>query len=229
MAAISTLADQVQDRLEEPAGTAGIFWLRGPEIYSGLVEAMNEMMMLVGRPTQVVSVPFTLQPNSVWQTVPKGMLCITNIQGGPSEVWKVTLQDLDYLQASWGPDWEQDLGDAPMRWAPIGFNKFVIHPAIEEEQVVLITGISYPSTSTWPYDGNQTVPFSDEFFVALEEYAAHYARFKEQGNEFSESFKLLQSFNQLAQVMTQIQDRRDPYIFSRATGAPMQVNPIAAR
>lgn len=229
MATISDLANRVQDRLEEPSPSAGIFWKRATEIYPGIVEAMNEMMMLVGRPTQIVSQPFTILANTPWHTVPKGIMCLTNIQGAASEAWKVTLEDMDYLQASWGSDWEQDVGDIIKRWAPVGFNRFVVNPSVASPQTTLITGIAYPVTTAWPYDGTQTVPFSDEFFSALEEYAAHYCRFKEMGNEFSESFKLLQSFMDQAKVMTGIQDRRDGYIFNKATGAPMQPNPIKMR
>jgi len=228
MATIASLAADVQNRLEEPVGP-GVFWKLATEIYPGLVEACNELMLLVGRPTQIVSQPFSIVPNTPWQLVPKGMLCITNVQGAASEAWKYTLEDLDYLQNSWGSDWEQDMGDVIEHWAPLGFNMFVVHPSVYTGQTVLLTGIQYPSTETWPYDGAQTVPFEDQFFSALQEYAAHYARFKEAGNEFSESNKMLQSFLDQAARMTQIQDRRDIYIWSRATGAPMQVNPIKRR
>lgn len=228
MATIAALADHVQDRLEEPIGV-GLWWKRTTEVYPGIIEAMNEMMMLVGRPTQIVSVPFTILPNTPWQTVPKGMLCLTNIQGAPSEAWKVTLEDMDYLQASWGSDWEQDVGDVIKRWCPVGFNRFVVNPSVANPQTTLITGIQYPVTDSWPYDGTENIPFSDEFFSALEEYGAHYCRFKEAGNELSESFKLLQSFMNQAARMTQIQDRRDSWIWSRATGVPQQVNPNSRR
>lgn len=228
MAAIDDILDRVQDRLEEEVGTAGRFWLRSLELRSGAIEALNEMLLLVGRPTMIASQPFTIQAGTPWQTIPKGMLCITNIQGVSSEVWKYTLQDLDYLQASWGPDWEQDVGDAVAHWAPIGFNMFAVHPSVSFPQDVLISGIAYPATGAWP-NANITIPFTDEFFAALDMYTAHYARFKEMGNEFSESFKMLESFMQLAGSMTTLQDRRDPYIFNRAVGAQLQTNPISRR
>ena len=228
MASLSDVADMVQNRLEEPIG-GGAFWKRSTELYSGTAEALNEMLLLVGRPTQIANVPLNIAPNTPWQSMPKGMLCITNLQGSSSEVWKYTLQDLDYLQAAWGSDWENDIGDTVLHWAPVGFNKFVVHPSVRNTQQMLVTGIAYPVATAWPYDGTQSVPFGDEFLSAIEDYAAHYARFKEMGNEFSESFKMYESFMQTAKLMTVIQDRRDPYLFDRATGAPMQTNPISMR
>ena len=82
---ISTLADNVQSRLEElPVGGVGQWWSRQFEIYTGLIEACNDLMLLIGRPTQIVNFPFTLTQNSVWQVVPKGWLLITDIQGAGS-------------------------------------------------------------------------------------------------------------------------------------------------
>ena len=226
--AISTLADKVQQRLEEDIG-AGSWWSRQYELYTALIEAANDLMLLLGRPTQTVNIPFQLTRNTVWQTVTKGLFIITDIQGAGSPLYKVNLWDLDYAQASWGSDWEQDVGDAAKRWAPIGFNMFVIHPAVSTDQSVNITGIAYPTTSTWPYDGTQTVPFESNYFQALEEYAAHYARIKEMGGEHQMGLKLFQSYMAVAKRMTQIQDRRDPLIFSENFGASQRTNPTTQR
>lgn len=226
--AISTLCDYVQNRLEENIG-AGSWWSRQYELYTAIIEACNDLILLVGRPTQEVDVPFNLVPNTVWQTVPKGLFAITDIQGAGSPLYKVNLYDLDYFQSSWGSDWEQDVDTAARRWCPLGFNMFVVHPAVNVSQTVHLYGISYPTTSTWPYDGTQTVPFSDEFFVALEEYAAHYARIKETGLEHQEGVNLLQSYMNSARRMSQIQDLRDPLLFTSGFGASMNVDPTTMR
>jgi len=225
---ISTLADSVQNRIEEPVG-AGIFWSRPYELYSALIEACNDLMLLVGRPTQTVNVPFTLAPNTVWQTMTKGLFLITDIQGAGPPLDKINLWDLDYAQASWGSDWEQDVADTAKRWAPIGFNLFVIHPAVSVAQTVNITAIQYPTTSAWPYDGTQTICFEDNYFQAIEEYAAHYCRIKEMGGEHQEGLQLLKAYMAVAKRMTQIQDRRDPLIFSENFGAGQRTNPTTQR
>ena len=217
---VSTLADHVQDRLEEPRG-AGRFWRRDYEIYSAIAEAMNDLMVLVGRPTETVAVQFNLTPNNVWQTVPKGVFLIADVWGAKGLLRKLTLFDLDYSQSSWSNDWESDISDAgPVRWAPIGMTRFLVHPAPSAPQTVLIDAIQYPVSDTfYPPNGNEIIPFHNEFHVALEQYAAHYCRLKEGTSEFQESMLLYQEYLNLAQRLTMIEDRRDPVLFSAGFGA----------
>lgn len=226
MATISTLVPYVENRTEEVAG-APVFWTFN-EYSSAISEAMCDLMLLVGRPDLIVSLPFNIVPNTPWQTVPKGMFCITNIQGPASEVWKIMLQDLDYAQVS-DSGWEQDIGDSIQKWAPIGLTKFVVWPSVAESQTVLLTGIASPVVGIWPYDGSQPVPFQDEFFVALEKYAAGYLRIKEGENEFAEGTKLYQEYLSDAKRMTALEDYQDPYIFDGATGAVAVTNPTRMR
>jgi hypothetical protein len=226
MATISTLLPFVQNRVEEfnPA----IFWSDELELQSGLMEAQCDLMLLVGRPDLLVNVPLTIQPNTVWQSVPKGLFCLTNLQGPASEVWKITLEDMDYAMVS-DSGWEQDIGDQILRWGPLGFNRFFVWPAVAQEQVVLATGIASPIQGTWPYDGSQPVVFHDEQFQALEKYAAGYARLKEGSAEFSEGVKLYQDYLQDAKRLTALEDRRDRFIFDGSTGATTVANPTTLR
>jgi len=227
---ISTLAANVQARLEEfPTGAPGAWWSYQYEILSALIEAQNDLLLLVGRPTQVVNIPFTLAPNTVWQTVPKGILLITDVQGFASPLYKVNLWDLDFLMTSWGPDWQQDVGPVSYRWAPIGFGMFVIHPAVNVAQTVNITAIQYPTTDVWPYTGAETVVFEDNYFQLLEEYAAFYCRIKEMGGEFQEGMKLFEQYLQGAKRMTAVQDLRDPLLFTSGYGGKQNVNPTTMR
>lgn len=225
---ISVLADKVQNRLEETIG-AGAWWSRQYELFTALTEAQNDLLLLVGRPTQIVNVPFTLQANTVWQVVPKGYFIITDIQGAGAPLYRINLWDLDYLQSSWGSDWTQDVDTVARRWAPIGMNMFAVHPAPMYPQQVNVIAIQLPVTEPWPYTGSETVVFSDEFFVALEIYAAAYARIKELGAEFQEGVQMMQQYMALAQRMTAIQDLRDPLLFSSGYGAAQNVNPTTKR
>lgn len=226
---IATLANVVQERLEETPGSAGAWWSAQFEIYSALMEAQNDLLLLIGRPTQYVNIPFTVTPNSVWQTVPKGLMLITDIQGFAAPLYKINLWDLDYLQTSWGSDWTQDVDVAAYRWAPIGFNMFVIHPAVSTAQTVNLTAIQYPTSDVWPYTGSETVQFEDSYFQLLEEYAAFYCRIKELGGEFQEGMKLFDQYMQGARRMTQIQDLRDPLLFTSGYGAAQNANPTTKR
>ena len=226
---ISTLAANVQSRLEESVGSPGAWWSLLYEINSALVEAMNDLMLLVGRPTQEVNVPFTLTPNTVWQTIPKGLFQVTDIQGAGELLYKINLYDLDYLQTYWTSDWQQDVANTASEWAPLGFNMFIVHPAVNVAQTITLTGIQYPVQVQWPYDGTQTVPFEDQFFQHLEEYAAFYCRIKEMGGEFQAGLKLFDQYLAGARRMSQIQDRRDPVIFTSGFGGMQRTNPTTKR
>lgn len=226
---IATLGNIVQERLEEIPGGPGQWWSQQYEIFSALMEAQNDLLLLVGRPTQTVNVPFNVVPNSCWQVVPQGLLLITDIQGFSSPLYKINLWDLDYLQTSWGSDWQQDVDDAAVRWAPVGFNMFVIHPAVDTAQTVNLTAIQYPTTDIWPYTGAELVQFEDNYFQLIEEYAAFYCRIKEMGGEFQVGLKLFDQYLSGAKRMTQIQDLRDPLLFSSGYGATQNANPTTMR
>ncbi len=225
--AIATLSNQTCSRLEEQPG-APIFWNLEFELYTALVESLNEMLLLVGRPSIQANSPFVLTPLTVWQTMPKGCLAILDIYSA-QPLWKVSLRDLDYIQSSWNSAWELDTAQFPVRWAPAGVNMFVVHPAPTTPITVTINYIQYPVTSPFPYDGTQTVPFHDEYFQAFEEYAAHYARIKETGAEFNDSIILYKQFMALAARMSQTEDRRDPLIFTQSWGIPLGVRRTSAR
>jgi hypothetical protein len=227
---ISVLAQNVLQRLEEDLPPDGpVFWNLQFEIYTGLVEAMSELMLLVGRPTMTVQSPLNLQSNTPWQPMPRGLLALTDIYGSQSLLRKVTLFSLDFEQASWGSDWECDTAASPVRWAPIGFNMFVVHPAANAATQVLINAVAYPAAVPWPYTGAEIVPFTHEFHVLLEEYAAVYARVKEGSSELQAALPMLAEFYAGAKRMTQIADRRDSLIFSNSFGVPAGTNQIQRR
>jgi hypothetical protein len=227
MATISDIAPQVIARLEET--NPPVFWQLNTEIYSGIVEGINDLLLLVGRPTNTVNLPVTLLPNTIWQPMPPGMFCITDIQGPGSAAWKMTMFDMDYTQSSWQSSWENDLSDSFQRWFPVGLTSFGIHPAVSVPQPVTITGIQLVTTEAWPYDGTVVFPFHDEFIAAVEKYAASYCRLKEGGNEFFESLALYQEYLGDAERLTEIEDRRDPYIFGRNLGVQAGVKQTSQR
>ena len=106
---------------------------------------------------------------------------------------------------------------------------FCIHPAVSTSQTVNVTAIQYPMTDAWPYTGSETVPFEDNFFHLLEVYAAHYCRIKEMGGEFQESMKLFEEYMQGAKRMSQVQDLRDPLLFTSGYGGSQNINPTTKR
>jgi len=155
------------------------------------------------------------------------MFLISDIWGQQNRLRKFTLFSYDYEQpGNIGSDWENDVSAAgPRSWAPVGMTMFIVHPAPSSPQTVLLDGIAYPVAETnFPYTGAETVPFHNEFYVFLEEYAAHILRIKEGTAEFQESLSLYKNYLEGAKRLTTIEDRRDPVIFSSSFGAPAGVN-----
>ncbi len=222
---IADLAPAVGQRLQDPNY---VFWQEKFEIYAGLAEAITELMLIIGRPTVIFNSPFSPTVNTVWQTIPTNLLAITNIVlPGGLPLRKTTLHALDYTQASWTSKWESDRAALPQRWAPLGLNKFVLHPAPLQPLTLNVTGIEYPILTNWPPSGSEPSPFTPEFDQALEMFAASYARVKEVGNDAAEGALLYQAFLEIGQRMSQIQDRRDSLVWTRGFGAataPSQVS-----
>src|SRR5665213_1593273 len=102
---LASLAPQVSQRLQDDTN---IFWSLDFEIFGGLAEAITELLLIVGRPTVIFNQPVTLLSNTVWQPMPTGLLCITDIRTTISRLNKTTLHSLDNLCASWSPSWESD-------------------------------------------------------------------------------------------------------------------------
>jgi|ERR1700722_3326086 len=224
---IRILADHVLERLEDPTG---IFWNRRLEVYSAIVEALNDLTILVGRPVMGVQLIFNLQPNSVWQFLPKGFLCLTDIYGPQSLLRKQTLFDYDYIQFNSGSGWENENSTSgPTTWAPLGTNMFIVHPSAGAAQQVLLNAILYPVAAAWPYAGSEVVPFHHEFFAAIESYAAHILRFKESGPDFQSSMTLYGDYLAQAERMSVIETRKDPILWSRSFGTMFGPNQIPKR
>lgn len=223
---IAQLATQVGQRLQDDSF---IFWLQQQEAYVALAEAMNDLILLVGRPTITYNLQIALQPNTVWQPMPANMLAITNIRSDQYSLWKTSLHSMDYLQTSWGPDWTSDIADTPLRYGPLGFTKFFVHPAPSTPITVNVSGVSMPITEEWPPTGAEESPFEDSFDVALQMYATAYMRLKLLGNDAEIGNELYQQYLDLASRMTQIQDRKDPLIFSRSLGSATSLSVVSLR
>ena len=205
------------DRLQDPTFT---FWNEQFEAQAGLAEAISELLLIVGRPTQIYNGTVVLTPNTVWQPLPQNVLALTTIRCNGALLWKSTLHSLDYLQASWGSNWQSDRGPLPKRWAPLGLSMFVVHPAPLQPIKVQISAIEYPFLDTWPPDGTETSPFHKEVNQALEMYAAAYCRVKEVGQDHAEGQQLYQRFLAIGRRLTTIETRKDDLIFSMAFGVP---------
>lgn len=224
---IATLAQNVLARVQNPEAT---FWDLNLEVYPALTEAVNDLMLIIGRPTVIYSLPVQLTPKIVWQPMPQNMFSITDLRSNLQGLWKTSLHTMDYTQSSWTSSWEADVAATPKRWGPVGFNYFFVHPAPKEVVTVLATGVGYPVPSAqFPPTGQEEIPFHDEFFQALELYAAAYLRLKELGDDAQEGQELYAQYLAIAQRMTRIEDRKDSLLFSQAFGVSNALSRVTLR
>jgi len=229
MGLTSTVADLSQQALDRVQDPTGIFWSRQNEAFSAVVEAISELMLMIGRPMIQNSLTVQLLPNTVWQPMPPGMLSIAQIRCAGSQMWKTSLHALDYLQASWSSAWESDRAAQPNRWAPLVLTTFIVHPAPVQPITVVMAGITYPVIATWPYSGAQTSPWHKEIDDALEMYAASYLRIKDMGDDMMEGQALYRQFQQIGQRLSMIEDRRDSLVWSRTMGSPTAPSQVSKR
>lgn len=229
MALTSTIAEMapaVSERLQDPNN---VFWNLDYEVNAGIAEGISELLLIIGRPTVIFNQPITLIPNQVFQPMPTGLLCITNLRTTVSVLNKTTLRSLDYLGASWSPSWQSERGPLVKRWAPLGLTQFIVHPAPTLPVTVNVTGIAYPFTDTWPPNGTEASPFQKEFNQAIEMYASAYCRMKEVGQDAEIGFSLYKQFLEIGQRLSQIEDRRDSLVWCNAFGAATSPSQVAHR
>jgi hypothetical protein len=229
MAITSTLSEmsaQVGDRLQD---SSFVFWNEQYEVWGGLAEAITELMLIIGRPTQIFNQSVFLNPNTCFQPMPAGILAITDITISGKRLSKTTLHSLDYTCTSWGPAWESDRAPQPARWAPLGLSQFIVHPAPLTYVTAQFAGVSYPFVDSWPPNGTETSPFHKELNQALEMYAAAYCRTKEIGQDAEIGWQLYTQFLEIAQRLSVIEDRRDSLIWTRSIGAPTAPSGVSHR
>ena len=109
MAVINDLVPYVEERTEEVVG-APVFWLQQQEYVTAVAEAIQDLLLLIGRPTQTVTQSYTLLPNQVFQPMPPGVFVITDLYSEDGRVYQLTQYDMDFSQSAWQSDWEDDVG-----------------------------------------------------------------------------------------------------------------------
>lgn len=223
---IAQLAPPVADRLQDPNS---IFWNLQFENYAAIAEGISELLLIIGRPTVIFNQPFNPVVNVCFQPMVPGLLAITDIRSTSSRLQKTTLRSLDYLCASWTSSWESDRGPQPLRWAPLGLNYFILHPAPILPIQLNVTGIAYPINSDWPPSGAETSPFAKNVDQALQLYAAAYCRTKEIGNDAEVGWELYKQFLEIAQRLSVIESRRDDLVWTRSLGAPTAPSGVSHR
>jgi hypothetical protein len=232
MSTISNLEVLVLDRLEE-SRTNPIFWSVPSEIRVFLVEAMNEAALLTGEP----EIRYTTNQAAAGGplVLPAGQNVVQLNQNVPlfgmmrlessGTVKKTTVWDMDRFL----PGWENDTGDLPDFWFPIGLTLFGIHPQLNAPVNVIVSGIAEPITSPRPYTGAESVDYQEEYRDALVDYAAHIAGLKEGTKEFMDSIKVYDRFISRMQELSKFATRKGSLRFSRTMGVQGSTTPVEQR
>lgn len=231
MTTISDLEGLVLDRLEE-SRTTPKFWSVPNEIRVFLVEAMNEAALLTGEPevrfTNSLATALQLQlpvnTNFVNLTGDVPLFGMMRLESS-GQVQKSTLWDMDRML----PGWENDVGDLPDFWFPIGMTRFGIHPKLAAPVFVNVSGVAEPVFTLRPYTGAENVDFQTEYVDALVDYAAHVAGLKEGTKEFMDSIKVYDRFIAKMTELGKFASRKGKLRFSRTMGVPARVTPVEER
>lgn len=230
MSAISDLELLVLDRLEENRLNS-IFWDVRREIRVFLVEAMNEAALISGEPEIRFSLNATSQPlqlpanQTVIDLTPNvpifGMMRL-EVAG---QVKKTTVWDMDRFS----PGWENDTGNLPDFWFPIGLTQFGIHPKLIAPVDAIVSGIAQPVPTPRPYAGTENVDYQEEYRDAFVDYATHVAGLKEGTKEFVDSIKVYERFISKMQELGKFASRKETLRFSRTLGTRGSVAPVQER
>jgi hypothetical protein len=228
---INDLVPLALDRIEE-SRTNPIFWNVQKEIMVFLSEAMNEAALITGEPeirysdSLTTSSQLTLPANQTVMTfsgdVPLfGMMRLES----SGQVKKTTVWDMDRML----PGWENDTGDVPDFWFPIGLTQFGIHPQLVAPVTVIVSGIAEPIPTPRPYTGAESVDYQEEYREAFVDYAAHICGLKEGTKEFQDSIKVFDRFVSRMSELSKFASRKGSLRFSRTMGAPASTTPVEIR
>ena len=184
--ALSVLRQNVIDRL---AGNTVLYTV--PEIDAALNEGYRILNVFVGLNQGSVSVPGNSVAGQLIYQTPAPILIPLRVTVDGRMIQRVSLANLARTYRSWASDTTAKLGPI-QRWASIGINQFVIHPADAiGGKVLSMTGVVEP---TLLVNTGDVVQLEDEFVQAIIEYAGHRTQLKAGGAEFAASSLLIQQF-----------------------------------
>jgi hypothetical protein len=227
MPTLSDIALRVQNKLEEPAGgnppVTGNFWDYQREVFPAVVEASNEANLIAGTVIAAYQA-YIIPPNTTYLSMPKNALALMRVVG-LNRVKKYDVFQLDNLRRGW----ENETGEVIEGWFSMGFTQWGVFPRLTVEQRVVLTYIAYPVAEARPYSGNEVLPFQDEYYQSIENYAAHILRMKEAGQEFEISQQMYQEFLSSMQSLSRLQARRDNLVFAKTMGATLRTNIVESK
>jgi hypothetical protein len=219
MATISSLASGVTNRLEE--GPVPVFWQLQPELYPLIVEAMNLACLITGEPQFQATATFTIPASTSFAPIalPAGALALLRVDSAGTTIDKTYVQDLDCFT----PGWEVFTGPTPHYWFPFGLGQFGIHPNLTAPVEVILSYVQYPVITPRPYTGAEVVPFQQEYWDGMTDWAAGASRFKEAGQEFQEAIAVLNRALGQFESLSEFAYRKGSLRFSRGLGGTANI------
>lgn len=218
---ISTIAQAVQFRLEETPDDIGMFWQVAPELRPLIVEAMNIATLITGEPQFRASSVFTIPASTSFTPIalPAGALALLRMDSSGTTIDKTYVQDLD----NFSPGWEVVTGPVPQYWMPFGLGQFGVSPCLTAPAQVILSYVQFPVLTPRPYTGSEPIPFQQEYWDGLSDWAAGIARFKEGGQEFQEATAVLNRALGQFEQLSEFAYRRNSLRFSRGLGSTANI------
>lgn len=144
---------------------------------------------------------------------------------GPTSIKKTSVKQLDWYL----PGWEGDTGDDLKFWFPFGLGQFGVHPLLNADVQVFLTTVSIPVLPKRPFSGSESIPYLPEYLEGITQGAAHVARLKEGGREFTDSMKEYDSFLGKMSEFSAFMDRKSSLRFTRSVGVRAQITDVKER
>jgi hypothetical protein len=181
---VADLISQILRRLDEQSTSVPVHWSRA-EILVFVNEALSELNLIACafQDTKTVTVDST---HNVYDQ-PAGILAAIAIRA-PNYLRRQTADDIDH-EVKWDCATEQRLH--ARTWAPLGLNKFLVHPRPLSNVVAYVEGVIEHDAVA---DSATALPVRAEYESAIEDFCVERATFKEGPSELEQSGALYKSF-----------------------------------
>jgi hypothetical protein len=184
MALVNELISQILRRLDELDVDIPVHWTRA-EILVFVNEALSELNLIAWEFQNTGTLTLDTINNTYDQ--PASILAAVAIRA-PNYLRRQTPDDMDH-EVRWDSSNEKRLN--VRTWAPLGLNKFLIHPRPLGNITAYVEGIIEHTAVT---DTAMALPVRPVYESAIEDYCVERATFKEGPSELEQAGALYRSF-----------------------------------
>jgi len=187
-----------------------------PKVTAVINESIQVINLISGFLQSTIAVPGNSVQNQLVYQTPVGILFPLRVQFNGTQLNPTPLWQLASDYYTWATDNTNKRGSVS-RWAPIGINNFVIHPADSiGGGTIFVTGVIEPTPLVNPDD---SMPLEDEFVSLIMTYCAHRLVFIEGGQPFAQAAPNYQEFLSVMKSKKMFAELRFPRFFVMS-GAP---------